>query len=152
MSVDYREGDLFAQPDLRALGHGVNCKGVMGSGIAPLFRARSEEMYRAYRDACFSGRLTLGGMFPWVNPDGTVVYNLASQDRPGRHATLDAVRQSLDAALAHAEMHGVESLGLPRIGAGIGGLRWDDVKAVIEHVATRSPVQVVVVSLPGADR
>jgi hypothetical protein len=29
----YHTGNLFTQPDLTALGHGVNCHGVMGSGF-----------------------------------------------------------------------------------------------------------------------
>ena len=152
MTVEYRTGDLFTQPDLRALGHGVNCHGVMGSGIAPLFRKRSEAMYEAYRTECNTGRLTLGGVFVWVNPDGTVVYNMASQDKPGRNATLAAVESSLNEALAHAETTGVTAIGIPRIGAGIGGLNWDDVKDVIENAAERSPVTIVVVSLPDADK
>lgn len=152
MPAEYRTGDLFAQPDIQAFGHGVNCQGVMGAGIAPLFRKRSEAMYLAYRSACHNGELILGGFVPWLNPDGTVFYNMATQDKPGRNARLGAVESALDGALAHAETHGIKALGIPRIGTGIGGLRWQNVRTVIEKVAAKTPVQVIVVSLPGADR
>lgn len=33
-------GDLFEQTHLDAIGHGVNCKGVMGAGIAAQFKKR----------------------------------------------------------------------------------------------------------------
>lgn len=39
-AVEYRIGDLFAQDDVDAIGHGVNCVGAMGAGIAVVFRRR----------------------------------------------------------------------------------------------------------------
>lgn len=148
MNVEYRTGDLFDQPDLSALAQGVNCHGVMGAGIARIFRRRDEAMYRDYRDQCLTGFLRPGGMHAWQGTDGSWTYNLASQDRPGPDARLDALEQSLTSAVAHAEQVGVPAIGLPCIGAGIGGLMWDDVRAVIEKVAATTTVRLVVVTLP----
>lgn len=151
MNVEYRTGDLFDQPDLTALAQGVNCYGVMGSGIAPLFRRRDEAMYRDYRNQCVAGFLRPGDLHVWQHADGSWLYNLASQDRPGPDARLDAIEKSLTAAVAHAEEVDVPAIGMPRIGAGIGGLAWDDVRAVIEKVAATTTVRIVVVTLPGQE-
>lgn len=148
MSVEHVTGDLFAQ-GADAIGHGVNCRGVMGAGIAVAFRQRFPAMYAQYRVECREHRLALGGVFPWRDDaSGLVVYNLASQDRPGRHATLAALRSSLTVTLTHAERVGVRSLALPRIGCGIGGLLWEQARDVIEDVASRSDVRVLTVTLP----
>jgi O-acetyl-ADP-ribose deacetylase (regulator of RNase III) len=154
MSIEFVTGDLFAlttgENRVGALAHGVNCRGVMGSGIAPIFKARWPEMYEQYRHECARGDLTLGGMFAWQTPGGRWIYNLASQDRPGADARLDAVESSVKAALVHAEMFEVDSIAMPRIGAGIGGLDWSDVKALLVDLATEWSTRLVVVSLPGA--
>lgn len=150
MSFEHRTGDLFNQPDLGALGHGVNCKGMMGAGIATLFRRRDEDMFKAYRAMCHAGDLQPGGFFPWKHADGTWTYNLASQYDLGADARLDAIEASLTRAVAHAEHNGITGIGLPRIGSDIGGLNWDDVRAVIEKVGATTDVNIVTVSLPDA--
>jgi len=38
-----------------------------------------------------------------------------------------------------AERSGVNSIAMPKIGAGLGGLKWEDVKAVIEKVSSTHP-------------
>lgn len=144
-NVEYRTGDLLAQP-LPAYAHGVNCAGLMGAGIAALFRHRWPAMYTEYRTRC-QGRLCLGDIHAWTAPDGTVVYNLATQPRPGACASLDAIRGAVTSCLADAGRRGLAAVGMPRIGAGIGGLAWPDVDAVIRQVAC-GPVRLVVVSLP----
>lgn len=152
--VEYRTGDLLAQPDLDAIAHGVNCKGAMGAGIAKVIRNRWPGLYAPYRERCDDGRLTPGKGFAWATgeapPNGPRwIYNLASQDFPGPDARLEWVEASLAGALRHAEANGVDGFGLPRIASDIGGLEWADVRDVIERVAASSSVQVVVVTLPG---
>lgn len=147
MTVVYRTGDLFTQ-DLPALAHGVNLRGVMGAGVAKTFRDRCPGLYDAYRERCRSGQFTLGGVYVYRPPVGPIVYNLATQDRPGPHADLSAIRAAVTVMAQLAETDGIPAIGLPRIGAGIGGLHWPDVADVIHDVAGRSPVQLVVVSLP----
>ena len=149
MTVEYRTGDLF-EFDFPAYAHGVNCHGVMGSGIAPLFKQRWPRMYAAYKVACARGLLTLGSVFPWSDQGTPVIYDLATQDKPGRNARLDAVRSTLEIMVEHAEENQVHTVGMPRIGAGVGGLNWADVRDIIEEVCGPSRVHVVVVSLPNA--
>lgn len=154
MRIDTR-GDLFAvlddtDPAVTAVGHGVNLCGVMGAGIAPLFARRFPGLLEGYRDACADGSLAIGGVHPHRHTDGRWVYNCATQVRPGRDARLDAIEAAVGAALAHAAAHGVTELLLPRIGAGIGGLGWDDVSGVLDGLAgLHDTVDVHVVTLPG---
>ena len=123
-----RAGDLFTSECL-ALGHGVNTLGSMGAGIAVEFRRRWPAMYDAYRAECRSGRLQPGGIFVWQAADRLIV-NLATQRGVGRGAArLEWVRQ---AARATAQLS-VAGLALPRIGAGLGGLRWADVRAILDE-------------------
>lgn len=146
MTYTETTGDLF-ELGLSAIGHGCNTVGSMGAGIAREVRRRWPDCYRDYAELCRTGRFMIGGFHAWEG-DGIVVYNLATQVRPGRDARLDAIRDAVAAALADAQARGLDRLGLPRIGAGIGGLDWSDVRRVLREVAADSPVELVVVGLP----
>lgn len=147
-TVTERTGNLF-DSTAQALAHGVNTHGVMGAGIAAAFRAAHPAMYEAYRVECRSGRLSAGGMFAY-HSDGRWIYNVASQDRPGAHARLDWVASGVTAALVHAHRRGVDTLALPRIGCGIGGLTWPEVSTVVARCAADSPVAVEVWAMDAA--
>jgi O-acetyl-ADP-ribose deacetylase (regulator of RNase III) len=133
-----------------AFGHGCNCEGVMG-GLAAKVEQRWPAMAADYRAACRAGTFTVGGVLPWLDRETDVwIYNLATQQHPGADARLDAIADSVRAALSHARENGIRTIYLPRIGAGIGGLDWDDVRATLELVdGEAEEVDLVVVSLPG---
>lgn len=129
------QGDLFSAA-VPALAHGVNVRGVMGAGIATEFRARFPEMYAEYRGLCRDGGLVAGEVHPWRDPaSGCWVYNLASQDKPGANARLEWLDSSVRAMANHASRHGVAKVAMPRVGCGIGGLRWRDVHRVLSGIA-----------------
>jgi O-acetyl-ADP-ribose deacetylase (regulator of RNase III) len=138
-------GDLFTST-ADAIGHGVNVDGLMGGGIAAVFRDRFPTMHGAYRALCDHGSLSPGQVMPW--DDGSRwVYNIASQCRPGADARLDWLRSGVTAAVAHAEAIGLRSIALPRIGCGIGGLRWDDVLPALASAASSTTVDIEVWTL-----
>lgn len=133
------QGDLF-QATEGALGHGVNTVGVMGAGIAAVFRKRFPGLYEDYREACRGGFLQPGGVLPWQDPvSGKWIYNIASQDLPGAHARLDWLATGVGAALDHAYAQGVPVVALPRLGAGIGGLQWEEVLRTLKQVERNRP-------------
>jgi O-acetyl-ADP-ribose deacetylase (regulator of RNase III) len=141
--ITFRQGDLFAS-GLPALAHGCNCHGMMSAGIAAGFRQRWPDMYAAYRLLCSRGQLRPGYTMRWDNlPDGPVIWNLMTQHRPGRDASVPAIWMALDNMVAEAQEIGITEIGLPWIGCGIGGLARDDVRPVLERHAD-SPVTLIV--------
>jgi O-acetyl-ADP-ribose deacetylase (regulator of RNase III) len=142
-------GDLF-DLGLPAVGHGCNCVGAMGAGIAVEFRRRFPAMYEEYRRRCRQGGLRLGEVFVWDREPDIVVYNLATQPVPRPSATLTAIETAVRAALADAETRGLARLGVPRIGAGLGGLAWTDVAEVLRRAGEDSTVELIAVSLPAS--
>jgi len=143
------EGDLFTC-GLPAIGHGCNIQGVMGAGIAARFRRRNPAMYLQYRRRCKAGMFTLSSAFmEWVTEDGTVIFNLATQPDPGPTATLGQISFAVGGALEACASWNIPALGIPRIGAGLGGLQWADVRKTLQEVASQQDaVELVVVSLP----
>lgn len=116
-----------------ALGHGVNCVGAMGAGVARLVRQRWPQMFEPYRQACVARTLRPGDVLPMQTGEEPIrwVYHLATQGRPGPDARLEWIRQSAQQAAVHARQHGIERIAIPQIGCGIGGLAWSDVRPVL---------------------
>ncbi len=140
-------GDLFGM-DLPAIGHGVNCAGVMGAGIAVEFKRRWPVMYLEYKALCTDERLVPGDIFTWYAGHGVRVYNMATQQRPDGGARLHIIGKCVRAVLEHARQRDLPKVGIPRIGAGLGGLDWDDVRVVLRAVSRDASTELVVVSLP----
>jgi O-acetyl-ADP-ribose deacetylase (regulator of RNase III) len=146
----HKVGDIFTT-DKPAIGHGVNLWGVMGSGIAVLVRRNFPEIFAPYKKACNTKELAPGGMLPIFTKD-TWIFNLASQVKPGANASLDLLEKSVEESFRFAEETNVSGFALPRIGAGVGGLKWFDALEVLEFVTAKHPnVELEVWSLPDAD-
>lgn len=140
-------GDLFDPAHgFDAVGHGVNMHGVMGAGIAKTISTRWPNIMAPYRHACRT-TLALGGYQRYVDEDGTVIYNMATQVNPGAEARISAVVAALGAVVTDCENRGYRTLGLPQIGCGIGGLDWTKVRGWMEYVAaTSDTVDIVAVT------
>lgn len=131
MTIKHVTGDLFSL-NVQAIGHGVNCKGVMGSGIAVEFKRRHQIMFEHYRQICERNLLQLGQVMVWRPSDAPVIFNVASQYEPGPNADMEGLLIGLDWVEFYSRRNGIETVGLPQIGCGIGGLDWDEVSSAIE--------------------
>lgn len=132
-----RMGDMFTS-DAPAIGHGVNCQGVMGAGVANLMRAKYPTVYAAYKRRCDSGNLIPGETqvvpIPFDEAVGPPFYvvNMATQSMPGPDARIFHIEGAASAAALVAEAFDWGRIAIPRIGCGIGGLTWDEVRPVLE--------------------
>lgn len=143
MAALFVKGDLFNYLELTAYAHGCYCAGAMGKGIAFTFKNRFPKMYEEYKLRCKNGTFKLGSVFVYSLPPFTV-FNLGTQKYWRAKAGLSAIRESISLMLNLAEKNGITQIGLPRIGAGLGGLVWEEVREVIIHAASDSIVDLIV--------
>lgn len=154
MPIEFVRGDLLEDDSLEAIAHGCNCAGAMGAGIAKDIRERWPAMFREYKRRCLAGQFTLGDVFVWTD-NGRVVFNLGTQATWRTRASLPALETSVERMLVECEERGIHRVGLPRIGAGLGGLEWQTVKSVLIARASRAPNVMLVVYeefVPRAER
>lgn len=137
MTFVSRQGDLFTS-EADAIGHGVNCRGLMGAGIALQFRSRYPDMYYEYKKLCVEDLLKPGQIYPYRAHDRTVI-NIASQEYPGPDASYEWLVTGVRSALRYCTERGLQSLALPRIGCGIGGLDWVSVELLLSTLAEERP-------------
>jgi O-acetyl-ADP-ribose deacetylase (regulator of RNase III) len=139
----FTKGDLFATEGLSAFAHGCNCAGGMGAGIAVAFKSRWPRMFEEYRARCDDRRFNLGDVFVWNDGDVTI-YNLATQEHWKKKAKYPALEASLTRMIGLATVGGVARIGLPRIGAGLGGLDWTRVKRMLAEAGEKTAIELVV--------
>lgn len=143
MSTIFVKGNLFTYEGLQSLAHGCNCAGAMGRGIAVEFRSRFPNMYGEYKKLCLDGKFNPGDVFPWTENDITI-FNLGTQKHWKLKAEIWAIEKSLKEAIKIAKEKGIKNIGLPRIGAGLGGLSWEKVKEVFKIIGEETEIELVV--------
>jgi len=143
MPLLFTKGDIFATDGIKAYAHGCNCAGAMGAGIAIEFKRRWPRMFEEYRARCEDGRFALGDVFTWTEDDVTV-FNLGTQEHWKKKAQIPALSRAIRKTIELAKHAGIARVGLPRIGAGLGGLDWPRVKKVLRETAEDPAVTLIV--------
>jgi O-acetyl-ADP-ribose deacetylase (regulator of RNase III)/uncharacterized protein YwgA len=134
-NVRIRKGDLF-ESDAQTLVNTVNTVGVMGKGIALGFKQRFPAMFAEYQALCDAGEVRLGRPYLWAPMVGKWVINFPTKDHWRSQSRLTDIVQGLRHLAAHVHEWGVESLAVPPLGCGEGGLEWRVVGPVLyEHLA-----------------
>lgn len=136
MKVIEIQGDLFDHvSEGDAIAHGVNCRGFMGSGIALPIKNMFPNNFLAYNDQCNGQRLQPGDVLASIE-HGIVVFNMATQFEPGPDARYEWVLAAAANLFAYCRDNQIPVVKMPKIGCGIGGLDWDDVRALLEEIGT----------------
>lgn len=139
--VNVLVGDLFASK-AQTLTNTVNTVGVMGKGIALGFKQRFPEMFRDYQRRCAHGEVELGRPYLWAPTFDQWVLNFPTKD----HWRSSAKRDDIVAGLEHVQRNyrgwGIESLAVPPLGCGEGGLEWSVVGPTLYWHLSRLTIPV----------
>jgi O-acetyl-ADP-ribose deacetylase (regulator of RNase III) len=145
--IHYRRGNLL-QAQTEALVNTVNEVGVMGKGVALMFRDAFPENARAYEQAAKKGEVRVGRMLVTANREllgPKWIINFPTKKHWRHPSRLEWVREGLkDLVRVLRKLH-IRSVALPPLGCGNGGLEWTQVKREIEvAVADVEDVDIVV--------
>jgi O-acetyl-ADP-ribose deacetylase (regulator of RNase III) len=139
--IEFTSGDLLRGREAY-IAQGVaegNQEG-LGTGLALKISRRWPDVQSAFKRHARSGRFRGGDLWVCEPAPGRpgVVYLATQPDM--YHATLSYLRKALRRLARWSDDAAVRSVGLPKIGGGLGKLSWpDEVRPlVIEHLATPS--------------
>ncbi len=121
--IKTRTGDLFSS-QAQTLVNTVNCVGIMGKGIALGFKERFPDMYKEYVRLCDSARVRLGKPYLYKQLAGQWVLNFPTKDHWRSVSKLSDIVEGLEYLEKHYEEWGIQSLAVPPLGCGNGGLEW----------------------------
>jgi len=152
--IELKQGDIL-RADAEALVNTVNCVGVMGRGIALQFKkAFSDHYFKEYKVACDNKELRPGKMLVHnLNRLHNLRYVIDFPTK--RHwkgkSRMEDVEAGLQTLVDEVRKREIQSIAIPPLGCGLGGLRWSDVRTKIEKAFQRvSDVQVLLYEPKGA--
>lgn len=144
--VETATGDILAT-NVEALVNAVNCVGVSGRGVALQFREAFPANFKAYEAACKRGDIQPGRVFVFetgklTNP--RFIINFPTKRHWRDKSRLGDIELGLETLVREVRQRGIESVAIPALGCGLGGLRWSDVHPKIEGaLAALSNVRVL---------
>jgi O-acetyl-ADP-ribose deacetylase (regulator of RNase III) len=132
--MKFTKGNLL-DANVEAVVNTVNTVGVMGKGIALMFKERFPDNYKAYAAACKAGEVQIGKMFVTsVNElkGPRWVINFPTKKHWRQPTKLEWIREGLAALKDVIQEKQIRSIAIPPLGCGNGGLNWSEVRTVIK--------------------
>ena len=151
--INLRTGDIL-KADAEAIVNTVNCVGIMGRGIALQFKKAFPANFRAYALACDDGEVQPGKMFiydtgSFTNP--RFIINFPTKRHWKGKSRIEDIDSGLAALARNISERGIKSVAIPPLGAGLGGLEWNDVRPRIEAALRDLPdLEVLIYEPKGA--
>ena len=143
-NISLIDGDMFFSTR-QTLTISVNLQGIMGKGLASRAKYQFPDVYVAYQDACRAKRITATKPYLYkregsldeeladfgadlTTPNAVKWFLLFATKRKWReNSRLEDIEGGLDWLQHNFQAQGIQSLAMPALGCGLGGLDWKDV-------------------------
>ncbi|MGY3615752.1 type II toxin-antitoxin system antitoxin DNA ADP-ribosyl glycohydrolase DarG [Bradyrhizobium sp. USDA 10063] len=133
--ITFTEGNLL-KANTEALVNTVNTVGVMGKGIALMFKEAFPDNFRAYAAACKKNEIKVGRVFvterqDWVDGPKWII-NFPTKQHWRNPSKIEWIKEGLQDLVRVIREHKIKSIALPPLGSGNGGLDWKNVRPLIQ--------------------
>jgi O-acetyl-ADP-ribose deacetylase (regulator of RNase III) len=148
--ITFTQWNLLDAP-AEALVNTVNTVGVMGRGIALMFKEAYPENFRAYEAACKRNEVRIGHVFvtscqQLVGPKWII--NFPTKQHWRNPSKIEWIEQGLEDLKRVIAENKIRSIAIPALGSGNGGLDWNDVRPRIATALGSLPDVDVIVFEP----
>ncbi|MFK5985657.1 MAG: macro domain-containing protein [Pseudomonadota bacterium] len=139
--IHYTQGNLF-DSEAEVIVNTVNTVGVMGKGIALMFKELYPQNMQEYAKACKAKEVKTGKMFitqtnELLGPHWVV--NFPTKQHWRNPSKMEWITSGLDDLKHFIKEKNIKSIAIPPLGAGNGKLKWDDVRVEIEKSLSDLP-------------
>lgn len=148
------KGNLF-DTSAPIIAHQVNCKGVMGSGVAKQVKEKYPLVFSAYKNYCQENDNLLGkvllvdssGNERLIEENRPYIANLFGQDNYGydgkQYTNIEAFKEACVSLYIKAQMLGVNTIAMPyKIGSDRGGASWSQVYMILESLFNKIDLEL----------
>lgn len=140
--ITYVKGNIFNSP-AKILVNTVNTVGVMGKGIALEYKNRYPDMFECYKKLCDEKLLDIGRLYLWKKSEKWVLV-FPTKKHWRNPSKIDYIEKGLVRFVENWDKLGCNTIAFPRLGCGNGGLKWEDVKPIMEKFLENLPMQIFV--------
>lgn len=128
--ITFAQGNLL-EADAEAVVNAVNTVGIMGKGIALMFKERFPENFKAYEKACENQEVRIGKMFVSENREffgPKWIVNFPTKTHWRVQSRVEWIENGLQDFVRVITDKKISSIAIPPLGCGNGGLDWRDVR------------------------
>jgi len=139
--IELQRGDIL-KADAEAFVNTVNCVGVMGRGVALQFKKAFPDNFKFYERACEQGQVRPGAMLVYDTERLTApryIINFPTKRHWKGKSLMEDIDAGLKSLVRTVRELGIQSIAVPPLGCGLGGLRWSDVRPRIESALGAVP-------------
>ncbi|OAV72261.1 Macro domain protein [Bacteroidales bacterium Barb4] len=134
--ITFAEGDFFDhKADIRV--NTVNCVGVMGAGVALIFKNKYPEMFNEYARLCSQKLIRPGQPHVWHTPElfdkNLTIINFPTKNDWKKPSEYEYIEKGLVWLQEYLKTKNNPTITIPALGCGHGGLDWSIVKKLIEE-------------------
>jgi O-acetyl-ADP-ribose deacetylase (regulator of RNase III) len=140
--IQYQKGDIF-DSKAQVIVNTVNCKGVMGKGLALALKQRFPDMFAIYQQECKAGKLPIGRpalycrSTPWI-------LNFPTKDHWRFPSKIEYLEKGLQFIVSNYKKAGIKSIAFPKLGALNGKLLWDEVGPLMAEYLSQLDIDVYI--------
>lgn len=136
------------ESNTQAIVNTVNTVGVMGKGIALQFKKYFPNNFKIYKNACDNKTLTIGKLVVFeeenLQTGRKIIINFPTKAHWRDPSEYNYIRLGLLELKKLIKEHPLQSVSIPPLGAGNGGLQWSKVKDLIEEYLSDVDCEIVV--------
>ena len=130
--------------DVDALVNPVNTVGAMGKGLARAVKVKYPDVFASYARACKANQVAIGRMHVVERSSAPrYVINFPTKQHFRQPSQLEYIETGLVDLVAQVRALAIESIAIPALGCGLGGLAWELVRPRIVAALDSSHARVI---------
>ncbi|WP_249029398.1 type II toxin-antitoxin system antitoxin DNA ADP-ribosyl glycohydrolase DarG [Tannockella kyphosi] len=139
--IKIKIGDIF-NSDKEVLVNTVNCVGVMGKGIAQVYKKQFPKMFDEYKEQCDKKQIIIGENYPYYENGKVRIINFPTKQHWRSSSKLEYIVSGLDWFVENYGKLEISSIAFPPLGCGNGGLDWLTVGPIMYQKLIDLPIEI----------
>lgn len=141
-NINIIKGNLF-NTKAQTIVNTVNCVGVMGKGIALVFKLRYPNMFEVYQNICSQNLMGIGKLWLYKGePNKPWVLNFPTKTHWKLPSEYSYIEAGLEKFVATYKEKGITSIAFPLLGANNGGLDAEKVLEIMQRYLSQCDIPV----------
>lgn len=133
MAIEFRKGNIF-NAKTQTIVNTVNCVGVMGKGIALVYKLRYPLMFDIYKEHCKNRLVNIGKLWLYKGQsDAPWVLNFPTKFHWKYPSKIEFIEKGLEKFVSTYKEQGINSIAFPLLGTHNGGLDKEEVLKLMQE-------------------
>ena len=140
--IEYIEGNIF-KSTAEVIVNPVNTVGIMGKGLALKFKINYPDMFVKYQEICNKKLLKPGILYLHTSKNKKILL-FPTKEHWKNNSKVEYIEKGLIAFINGYEKYNIKSIAFPKLGCGLGGLDWQEIKVLMEKYLEKLPIEVYI--------